>query len=62
MTVKAIKLTYLDSNDNYIKKDVFFSDRSGFFTENETRVVDSNQILSETQALRLAKHIFRSQE
>jgi hypothetical protein len=62
MTVKAIKLTYLDSNDSYIKKDVFFSDRSGFFTENETRVVDSNQILSETQALRLAKHIFRSQE
>lgn len=59
---KAIKLTYLDLNDNYIKKDVFFSDKSGFFAESDILVVDSNQVLSETQALRLAKHIFRSQE
>lgn len=59
---KAIKLTYLDLNDNYIKKDVFFSDKYGFFAESDILVVDSNQVLSETQALRLAKHIFRSQE
>lgn len=34
----------------------------GFFAESDILVVDSNQVLSETQALRLAKHIFRSQE
>ena len=59
---KAIRLTYLDLNDNYIKKDVFFSDKSGFFAESDILVVDSNQVLSETQALRLAKHIFRSKQ
>lgn len=60
MTVKAIKLTYLDSNDNYIKKDVFFSDKSGFFAESDIGTVDSNQVLNQQQALRLAKYIFRS--
>lgn len=62
MTVKAIKLTYLDIDDNYIKKNVFFSDKSGFFTESDIETVDSNQVLNQQQALKLAKYIFRSQE
>ena len=61
MTVKAIRLTYLDVNDNYIKKDVFFSDKSGFFAESDVRNMDSNQVLNEKQAMRLAKSILRYQ-
>lgn len=61
MTADAIKLTYLDVNDNYIKKEVFFSDKSGFIAESDVQKFDSNHVMSEQQALRLAKHILRGE-
>jgi len=61
MTADAIKMSYLDADDNYIKKEVFFSDKSGFFTPEQILLVDSKQVFTQEQARRCAKYILRSQ-